>query len=81
MVVGASISYHLAQGGMRDVLIGERKPMPWLGSTGRATGGVRVQFAHPMDIRFSLYSLAFFRSFKDATGWCEPRHRGARSGI
>lgn len=73
-VVGASIAYHLTRGGMRDVVIVEREPVPGLGSTGRATGGVRAQFSQPIDIQISLYSLGFFRSFKEATG-VDPGYR------
>ena len=43
-VVGASVAYHLAEKGAKDVLILEREPAQGLGSTGKATGGVRAQF-------------------------------------
>ncbi len=59
-VVGASVAYHLTMRGVRDVLILERESEQGLGSTGKATGGVRAQFDTDINIRMSLYSLAFF---------------------
>jgi sarcosine oxidase subunit beta len=62
-VVGASVAYHLTQRGCRDVLIIERESMLGLGSTGKATGGVRAQFETDINIQLSLYSLDFFRDW------------------
>src|SRR5436305_1885713 len=73
-VVGASIAYHLTQAGSGRVVVLERECLQGLGSTGRATGGVRAQFAHPIDIRMSLYSIEFFRAFREATG-IDPGYR------
>ncbi|MGB8507102.1 MAG: FAD-dependent oxidoreductase, partial [Pyrinomonadaceae bacterium] len=67
-VVGASVAYHLAEAGCRNVLVIERGAVQGLGSTGRATGGVRAQFATSVNIRMSLYSIDFFSHFADATG-------------
>ena len=67
-VVGASVAYHLAEAGCRDVLVLEREARTGLGSTGRATGGVRAQFATPVNIRMSLYSIEFFSRFSEETG-------------
>ncbi|HEX7174264.1 MAG TPA: FAD-binding oxidoreductase [Pyrinomonadaceae bacterium] len=67
-VVGASIAYHLAEAGCRDVLVVERGQELGEGSTGRATGGVRAQFATAVNIRMSLYSIDFFSRFSEATG-------------
>src|SRR5215203_1864419 len=63
-VVGASVAYHLAMRGARDVLILEREFTQGLGSTGKATGGVRAQFETDINIKMSLYSLAFFRDWE-----------------
>ena len=38
-VMGASVAYHLAALGQRDVVILDRADAPGAGSTGRATGG------------------------------------------
>jgi sarcosine oxidase subunit beta len=47
-VIGASVAYHLAARGVRDVLVLERGGAPGAGSTGRATGGFRAQFGTPV---------------------------------
>jgi sarcosine oxidase subunit beta len=62
-VVGASVAYHLTERGCRDVVILEREKMLGLGSTGKATGGVRAQFETDINIKLSLYSLDFFRNW------------------
>lgn len=75
-VVGASAAFHLTERGARDVLILERETRLGLGSTGKATGGVRAQFETEINIRMSLYSIDFFRKFDEITGFdCgyEPR--------
>lgn len=75
-VIGASVAYHLTRAGCRDVVILEREAQQGLGSTGKATGGVRAQFSTDINIAMSLYSLDFFGQFADATGMeCgyEPR--------
>jgi sarcosine oxidase subunit beta len=67
-VVGASVAFHLAGRGVRDVLVVERESEQGRGSTGRATGGVRAQFSTPINIRMSLYSIRFFADFRAETG-------------
>ena len=71
-VVGASVAFHLTGCGCRDVLILEREKSLGLGSTGKATGGVRAQFETEINIRLSLYSLDFFRDWEHKCGY-EPR--------
>jgi sarcosine oxidase subunit beta len=67
-IVGASIAYHLAEAGCSNVVIVERESMQGLGSTGRATGGVRAQFSTSINIRMSVYSIDFLSRFEEATG-------------
>jgi sarcosine oxidase subunit beta len=67
-IVGASVAFHLAERGCTNVLILEREAAQGLGSTGKATGGVRAQFATAINIRMSRYSIEFFTRFEDATG-------------
>lgn len=71
-VVGASVAYHLASRGCRDVVVLEREGSLGLGSTGKATGGVRAQFETDVNIRLSLYSLDFFGNWEHDCGY-EPR--------
>jgi len=67
-IVGASVAFHLAERGCTNVLILEREAEQGLGSTGKATGGVRAQFATPINIQMSRYSIDFFTRFEEATG-------------
>ncbi|HEX6575945.1 MAG TPA: FAD-dependent oxidoreductase [Gemmatimonadaceae bacterium] len=67
-VMGASIAYHLARAGVDDVIIIDRAPGPGAGSTGRATGGFRAQFATAINVQMSLMSREALRRFKDETG-------------
>ena len=67
-VIGASVAYHLAKHGMRDVVIVDGAPGPGHGSTGSATGGFRAQFATPVNVRLSLASRDSLLRFLDDTG-------------
>jgi len=73
-IVGASIAYHLTQEGAGRVLVLERECVQGLGSTGRATGGVRAQFSTPINVQLSLHSLEFIRTFQERTG-VDPGYR------
>jgi sarcosine oxidase, subunit beta len=63
-VVGCSVAYHLARAGGGRVTVVDRGG----GSTERATGGFRVQFATPINVRLSLLSLESLLRFADETG-------------
>jgi sarcosine oxidase subunit beta len=67
-IVGSSIAYHLTNAGCTDVLIVEREPQQGMGSTAKSMGGVRAQFATPINIRMSLYSIDLFSRFEEVTG-------------
>ncbi|HWT06445.1 MAG TPA: FAD-dependent oxidoreductase, partial [Xanthomonadales bacterium] len=67
-VIGASVAYHLAARGVRDVVVLDRAAGPGEGSTGRATGGFRVQFATAIDVRLSLLARTKLRRFTEDTG-------------
>ncbi len=67
-IVGSSIAYHLTEAGCSNVLVLERETQPGKGSTGKSMGGVRAQFATPVNIRMSLYSIPFFASFEETMG-------------
>ncbi len=67
-VMGASVAWHLAARGCRDIVILERESSLGAGSTGRATGGFRSQFSTEINIRLSLRSREKLRTFRDETG-------------
>ena len=66
-VVGASVAFHLAERGWR-VRVLERAAVPGEGSTGRATGGFRAQFATEVNVRLSLLARETLRTFRERTG-------------
>src|ERR671926_319496 len=67
-IVGSSVAYHLAEAGCTNVLVVEREAHQGKGSTGKSMGGVRAQFATPVNIQMSLYSIAFFAQFDEVVG-------------
>lgn len=67
-VVGASVAYHLALRGCRDVLILEKEPAEVSGSTARSAAGVRHQFSSETNIRLSLHSIQKLRQFDQEVG-------------
>jgi sarcosine oxidase subunit beta len=67
-VMGASVAYHLALRGWRDVLILDRGAGPGEGSTGRATGGFRAQYATAINVRLSLLAREKLCGFAAETG-------------
>ncbi len=67
-IVGASIAYHLATAGCRNILVVERETHLGKGSTGKSMGGVRAQFSTPVNIQMSLYSIPFYAGFEERLG-------------
>jgi len=58
--VGASIAYHLALLGARDVVLAERHRIA-SGATGKAMGGFRQQFSTEPEVRLAQESAKLFR--------------------
>lgn len=67
-VMGASIAYHLASRGVKNILLLEKEEFFGQGATGRCAGGVRYQFATEVNIRLSLASLPMLERFEDEIG-------------
>ena len=57
--IGASVAYHLALRGARDVVLADRGEVA-SGSTGKAMGGVRQQFSTEPEVRLARDSIRFF---------------------
>lgn len=72
--MGASVAYHLAASGCRNILVLERQDRPGLGSTGRATGGFRAQFGSAANVRLSLLAREKLLRFRDELG-VDPGYR------
>lgn len=67
-VMGASAAYHLAQRGIKDVVLLEKDEFFGQGATGRCAGGVRYQFGTEVNIRLSLASLPMLERFPEEIG-------------
>ncbi len=67
-VIGASVAYHLAARGWRDVVVVDRGDRPGLGSTSRATGGFRAQYSTEVNVRLSLLAREKLTAFRDEIG-------------
>lgn len=66
-VMGVSAAFHLAEAGVRDVLLVERDALG-SGSTCKAAGGVRAQFSDALNIQLGLRSLEAFERFGTRPG-------------
>jgi sarcosine oxidase subunit beta len=66
-VIGASCAVHLAHAGLRVTVV-DRGAAPGAGSTARATGGFRAQYATAINLRLSLLARTALRRFRDDTG-------------
>ncbi len=67
-IMGASAAFHLAHRGVRGIILLDRGGAPGAGSTARATGGFRAQYATEINVRLSLLSRAKLGTFRDETG-------------
>jgi sarcosine oxidase subunit beta len=64
-VMGASAAYHLAQRGMKNIVLLEKENFFGQGATGRCAGGVRYQFSTEINVKLSIESLPMLERFKD----------------
>lgn len=67
-VMGASAAYHLAARGQKNVILLEKEEFFGVGATGRCAGGVRYQFATPVNIQLSQASLPMLARFEEEIG-------------
>ncbi len=73
-VMGTSIAFHLAEAGVRDVLLLESGDLGG-GSTSKAAGGVRAQFSDPVNIALGARSLGAFENFPERPGQVIDLHQ------
>ena len=66
-VTGCSIAFHLAERGVRDVVVLERRFLA-SGGTGRSVGVMRQLYPTPETSRMVLHSLRVFQNFREVTG-------------
>ncbi|UUA11360.1 FAD-binding oxidoreductase [Streptomyces sp. CRCS-T-1] len=65
--MGTSIAFHLAEAGVRNIVVVERGELG-CGSSGKPIGGVRAHFSDPLNIELGDRSLRAFRDFPDRPG-------------
>lgn len=73
-VMGTSIAFHLAEAGVRRVVLLERDALG-SGSTSKAAGGVRAQFSDELNIALGARSLQAFARFRERPGQDIDLHR------
>lgn len=67
-VMGASAAYHLAQRGMKNIVLLEKEEFFGQGATGRCAGGVRYQFSTEINVQLSIQSLPMIERFNEEIG-------------
>jgi sarcosine oxidase subunit beta len=67
-IIGASIAFHLAKLGMKDIIVLEKEKFLGAGATGKCAGGIRAQFSSEINVKVSLLSEDLFERFMDDTG-------------
>ena len=75
-VIGASVAWHLAARGAKDVVVVDAAAGPGGGSTAAATGGFRAQYATAINVRLSLLARAKLLRFAHEIG-ADPGFRQA----
>ncbi|MBU0573031.1 MAG: FAD-binding oxidoreductase [Candidatus Margulisbacteria bacterium] len=56
-IIGVSIAFHLAQAGIKDIVLIEKEKLLGTGATQYCSGGVRHQFTTPINVLFSIESM------------------------
>ena len=57
-VIGCAVALELRRAGIGGVVVLDANPSPGMGSSGRANGGVRAQFATAVNVEFSRFTIA-----------------------
>ncbi|MBO8196537.1 FAD-binding oxidoreductase [Streptomyces oryzae] len=66
-VMGVSTAFHLAEAGVRNIVVLERGDLG-CGSSGKPIGGVRAQFSDPLNIELGRRSLDAYQNFPTRPG-------------
>jgi sarcosine oxidase subunit beta len=66
--IGLAVALQLRRAGVTGVVVVDRNAAPGMGSTGRANGGVRAQFATPINVVFSQYTIAGLIDLDERSG-------------
>lgn len=63
-----AVAYYLAHRKYGSIVLVEKESVPGAGSTSKAAGGIRAQFASKVNIEMSMLSEKLFRRFREDTG-------------
>ncbi|MDW6066254.1 FAD-binding oxidoreductase [Streptomyces sp. FXJ1.4098] len=66
-VMGVSTAFHLAEAGVKNIVVVERGDL-CCGSSGKPIGGVRAQFSDPLNIELGSRSLRAYQEFPHRPG-------------
>jgi len=67
-IIGTSIAYNLAIGGLKNVILLEKEELLGTGSTAKSAGGIRHQYPDEINIRMTIESLKILRHFEEEMG-------------
>ena len=67
-IMGASVAYHLAARGCKNVVVFEREESLGTGATAKCAGGVRLQFTTAANVAMSKLSIAALKRFEEEIG-------------
>jgi sarcosine oxidase subunit beta len=73
-VIGASVAFHLAKLGMRDIVLLERSHLA-AGSTGRSVGLIETNYALEVNVALAKHGYDEFTRFTEITGGTADFHR------
>lgn len=66
-IMGASIAYHLAQAGVRNVVVAEKRFLA-AGATGKSCGLVRMHYDNEPECRLAWVSFGYFENWPEVVG-------------
>ncbi len=66
-IMGASIAYHLAKAGVRDVVVVEKRFLA-AGATGKSSGLVRMHYDNEPECRLAWVSFGYFENWSQVVG-------------
>ncbi len=64
-IVGASVAYHLAAGGLKDVILLEKEPLLGMGSSAASAGVIYHHHPEKVNLQMSRHSLRAVLEFED----------------
>ncbi len=67
-IIGFAVAFHLAKMKFGQIVLVEKETMIGEGSTSKAAGGIRAQFAQQVNVEMSIMSQRFFKNFHQETG-------------